>query len=263
MVFDTWFSSALWPFATLGWPDETPDFARFYPAAMIETADDILFFWCARMLMMGLLLTDRLPFKTIFLHGIIRDKHGRKMSKSLGNGIDPLDIIGRYGCDAMRFALADSATPGQDMRIWDEKFQAGQALRTKLWNAARYGLGHLERLGSPALTGPSLAHADDLEMHRRLTEMRQRLLSAYAELRYHETTKMIRAFIFDDLCGFYIEATKARLYDENDETALQTLMWALDETLMLLHPIMPFVTERIAQAYSEGPLIVGSLPTIR
>ncbi len=258
MVFDTWFSSALWPFASLGWPDETPDFKRFFPAAMIETADDILFFWCARMLMMGLLLElDDLPFNTIFLHGIIRDKHGRKMAKSQGNGIDPLEIIDRYGADSMRFALAESATPGQDMRIWDDKFQAGKALRTKLWNAARYCLGHWERLGSPEITFHGLKHADDIEMLKRLWTAHSALTKALDELRYHEAAFLIRQFIFNDLCGWYIEATKSRLYDDNDMAALCTIMFALDRTLKMLHPFMPFVTERIRMAYSQEPLITA------
>ena len=257
-ALDTWFSSALWPFATLGWPEDTEDMRRFYPAAMIETADDILFFWCARMLMMGLLLTDRLPFDTIFLHGLIRDEFGRKMSKSDNNGIDPLDIIDRYGCDSMRFALAEAATPGQDMRMWDDKFQAGKALRTKLWNAARYALGHYDRLGGPLTAFPTSRHYDDLEMVTRLTAAQEGLTEALEGLRYHEAAHIIRKFIFDDLCGWYIEATKSRLYDEDDREAMETLMWALDRTLRMLHPIMPFVTERIRAAYSEAPLITSS-----
>ncbi len=257
-ALDTWFSSALWPFATLGWPEDTEDMRKFYPAAMIETADDILFFWCARMLMMGLLLTDRLPFDTIFLHGLIRDKHGRKMSKSDNNGIDPLDIIDRYGCDSMRFALAEAATPGQDMRMWDDKFQAGKALRTKLWNASRYAIGHWERLGSPLTGFPASRHHDDLEMITRLTAAQEGLTEALEDLRYHEAAHLIRKFIFDDLCGWYIEATKSRLYDEDDPNALETLMWALDRTLRMLHPIMPFVTERIRASYSDTPLISDS-----
>jgi valyl-tRNA synthetase len=255
---DTWFSSALWPFATLGWPDDTEDMRQFYPAAMIETADDILFFWCARMLMMGLLLTDQLPFKTIFLHGLIRDKFGKKMSKSDNNGIDPLDIIDRYGCDSMRFALAEAATPGQDMRMWDDKFQAGKAMRTKLWNAAKYALGHYDRLGRPEMALPSDLHADDAEMIQRAETASGAILGAYGYLRYHEAAHELRRFIFDDLCGWYIEATKSRLYDENDLGALQTMMWALDKACRLAHPIMPFVTERIRGTYSDTPLITDT-----
>ena len=253
---DTWFSSALWPFATLGWPDDTEDMRTFYPAAMIETADDILFFWCARMLMMGLLLTGELPFKTIFLHGIIRDKFGKKMSKSEGNGIDPLDIISRYGCDAMRFALAEGATPGNDMRLYDEKFQAGKALRIKLWNAAKYALGHRDRLSVYA--APKGSHADDLRMMQLATDAKTRIANELTDLRYHIAAEEIRKFIYNDFCGWYIEATKFRLYEENDQDALDTLMWTLDQTLRMIHPFMPFVSERIRMAYSDTPLIGDS-----
>lgn len=255
---DTWFSSALWPFATLGWPEDTEDMRRFYPAAMIETADDILFFWCARMLMMGLLLTDQMPFKTIFLHGLIRDKHGKKMSKSDGNGIDPLEIIDRYGCDSMRFALAEAATPGQDMRLWDEKFQAGKALRTKLWNAARYTLGHWDRMGTPEIAEPTSQHADDLDMLKRLHGASERITECLEGMAYHEAAHELRRFIFEDFCSWYIEATKSRLYDDNDQDALQMIMWTLDRTLRLAHPFMPFATERMRQAYSPVPLITDS-----
>jgi valyl-tRNA synthetase len=251
---DTWFSSALWPFATLGWPKDTPDMRTFYPAAMIETADDILFFWCARMLMMGLLLTDQMAFKTIFLHGLIRDKDGRKMAKSIGNGIDPLDIIEKFGCDAMRFALAEDATPGQDMRMWDEKFQAAKGLRTKIWNASRYAISHWDRIGHGRLAFPS-QHPDDIAIRARLDETIQEMTAMLEGLRYHEAAFTIRQFIFNDLCGTYIEQTKSRLYDENDMAANATLMETLHQTLRLLHPFMPYVTERIRAAYSPDPLI--------
>jgi valyl-tRNA synthetase len=258
MVFDTWFSSALWPFASLGWPEETQDLRDFYPAAMIETADDILFFWCARMLMMGLLLTDQLPFRTIFLHGLIRDKDGEKMSKSEGNGIDPLEIIDRYGCDSMRFALAEAATPGQDMRLWDDRFQAGKAIRTKLWNAARYALGHWERMGRPTITRPETTHEHDRLMIRIVEANAERISGQLDGLSYHEAARKLRSFLFEDLCGWYIENTKHRLYQDQDAMALMTLMWSLDQTLRLFHPFMPFVTERIRGAYSDVPLITDT-----
>lgn len=247
-VFDTWFSSALWPFATLGWPEKTPDLERFYPADMIETADDILFFWCARMLMMGRFLTGQLPFRTIFLHGLIRDEDGNKMSKSLGNGIDPLEIIDRFGCDAMRFALTESATPGQDMRLWDDKFQAGKSLRTKLWNASRYAISHWERMGTPTIGRPDDPQGDDADMLARIDAIIETTTLHLEGLAYHEAAHALRAFIFDDLCGWFIEATKSRLYDENDEAALAMLMYGLDTTLRLIHPMMPFVTQRIGEA---------------
>lgn len=252
---DTWFSSALWPFATLGWPNDTEDMRKFYPASMIETADDILFFWCARMMMMGLLLTDKLPFKSIFLHGLIRDENGVKMSKSEGNGIDPLDIIDQYGCDAMRISLAESATPGQDMRIWDEKFKAGKSVSTKLWNASKYTLSHWNKMGSPDITEARSTNNIDLEMINRTNKARNDITKELETLRYHEAAQRLRNFIFDDFCSWYIEQTKSRLYDERDMEALSTLMWSLDRMLRMAHPFMPFITERIRQAYSSIPLI--------
>ncbi len=254
-VFDTWFSSSLWPFATLGWPHQTDDLEKFYPAAMIETADDILFFWCARMLMMGRFLTGQLPFRTIFLHGLVRDKDGRKMSKSLGNGIDPLEIIDRYGCDAMRFALTEAATPGQDMRMWDERFQAAKALRTKLWNVSKYALNHWDRMGSPPIERPLAPQGEDAVMLARMDTTIAEMAGMLESLTYHEAAHTMRSFIFEELSSRYIEATKSRLYDDNDTEALQTLMWCLDATLRLLHPMMPFVTERIRSAYSSTWLI--------
>lgn len=252
---DTWFSSALWPFATLGWPNDTEDMRRFYPASMIETAEDILFFWCARMAMMGLFLTDQLPFKTIFLHGLIRDENGEKMSKSKGNGIDPLDIIEQYGCDAMRISLAESATPGQDMRIWDDKFKAGKAISIKLWNASKYTLSHWNKMGCPAIKDIKSTNDIDQEMIRRVELARSDITRELDNLRYHEAAQRLRHFIFDDFCSWYIETTKSRLYDDSDLEALNILMWSLDRMLRMAHPFMPFITERIRQAYSTEPLI--------
>lgn len=252
---DTWFSSALWPFATLGWPNDTDDMRKFYPASMIETAEDILFFWCARMMMMGLLLTDQLPFKTIFLHGLIRDENGDKMSKSKGNGIDPLDIIDQYGCDAMRISLAESATPGQDMRMWDEKFKAGKSISTKLWNASKYTLSHWNKMGCPDNIEGGSSNIIDLEMIKRTNQARDDITRELDALRYHEAAQRLRHFIFDDFCSWYIEQTKSRLYDAGDMEALNTLMWSLDRMLRMAHPFMPFITERIRQAYSPTPLI--------
>ena len=249
---DTWFSSALWPFATLGWPDNTEDFQQFYPAAMIETADDILFFWCARMLMMGILLTGRLPFDTIFLHGLIRDKFGKKMSKSDGNGIDPLDIIKKYGCDAMRFALAENAVAGHDMKLSEECFQSAKALRIKLWNAARYTIGHNDRIG---YEDRSSDHADDIKMKNILSDAHTKITKELEDFRYHIAAADIRKLLYNDFCGWYIEATKERLYQQDDKNALATLMFCLEGILHLIHPFMPFVSERIRMSYSDVQLI--------
>lgn len=248
---DTWFSSALWPFATLGWPNDTPDMRKFYPADMIETADDILFFWCARMLMMGLLLTDKMPFQTIYLHGIMRDKQGRKMSKSLGNGIDPLTIIDRYGCDAMRYALAEATQPAQDMKMWDEKFQAGKATATKLWNAARFAEHHLRRIG---ITAMSSTHERDEALLEHLRERQEHIRALYKDLEFSKAAIECRRILFDDFCGSYLEDIKERLYADDAE-ALSALMDGLRILLKLFHPIMPFITESIWGRFFPGMLI--------
>lgn len=249
---DTWFSSALWPFATLGWPDDTGDLRKFYPAAMIETADDILFFWCARMLMMGLLLTGQMPFKLIYLHGIMRDKNGDKMSKSLGNGIDPLTIIDQYGCDAMRFALADATQPGQDMRMWDDKFQAGKAMSTKLWNAAKFALMHRQRMGEPQAQ-PS-TQSRDIALIELLREREGSIRAHYADLEYARAAQLLRHTLFDDYCGSYLEDAKERLRADDPE-ALTTLITGLRTILLMAHPIMPFITEKLWGTFFSGQLI--------
>jgi valyl-tRNA synthetase len=258
-VLDTWFSSALWPFATLGWPDDTADLRKFYPAAMIETADDIIFFWCARMLMMGKLLTGQYPFRKIFLHGLIRDEQGRKFSKSLGNGIDPLDIIDKYGCDAMRFALAEQTRPGIDMPLRDEYFITARNMRTKLWNAAKYTLNHAERMASSGWCAKPLEAED-----KRLLELLRASMTQTAEhlqaLRYADAAIEAKKALYDILCGWYIEATKSRLYDGNDHAAMSTLKEGLRLCLMMLHPFMPYVTEHIWQRFNAFPLITTKWP---
>ena len=249
---DTWFSSALWPFATLGWPHDTPDMKKFYPAEMIETADDILFFWCARMLMMGLLLTDQMPFKTIYLHGIMRDKNGEKMSKSLGNGIDPLDIIDQYGCDAMRFALAEATQPGLDMKMWDDKFQAGKRMATKLWNAAKFAQMHLERISEPA-AHPS-SHPRDIALTGLLRERQGYIKTLYADYQYSKAALECHRLLFDEFCGSYLEDIKERIF-AGDAEALQALLEGLGMMLQMIHPIMPFISESIWQRFFPGMLI--------
>lgn len=249
---DTWFSSALWPFATLGWPDDTDDLRKFYPAEMIETADDILFFWCARMLMMGLLLTGEIPFKTIYLHGIMRDKQGRKMSKSLGNGIDPLTIIDQYGCDAMRFALAEATQPGLDMKMWHEKFQAGKRMSTKLWNAAKFAQIHLERIGQPSQY-PS-KHKRDIALIGLLRARQTYLKELYKDYQYSRAALECHRILFEDFCSGYMEDIKERIF-AGDQEALLTLLEGLRMILLMIHPIMPFISERIWQRFFSGMLI--------
>lgn len=264
MVFDTWFSSALWPFASLGWPNDTADLDRYYPAAQIETADDILFFWCARMLMLGEFLTGTLPFREIWLHGLIRDEQGRKLSKSLGNGKDPLEIIDQYGCDGMRFALLEDTTPGQDIRIQDSRLQAGRAVAVKLWNTARYALSHWERLDRPAFNGTGWlkGHPSDQELAQAAITMARVVGAALEKQEYRVAAWWIRDFLFNQLSSRWITDNKGRLYDENDLDALDTLMWALDLLICVAHPLMPFITERIREAYSNEPLITREWPDL-
>lgn len=251
---DTWFSSSLWPFASLGWPEKTNDYEKFYPAKLIETADDILFFWCARMLMMGELLTGQLPFDTIYLHGIMRDEQGRKMSKSLGNGIDPLDIISQYGCDAMRFALSENSTPGQDMRMWDDKFQSGKSISTKLWNASKFCLSHYSKFSS-AKTTTNIA---DIEFIDSLKLFKSKMAMHYENYEFHLAAQAYRHFLFDEFCGKFLELSKDRLYNDQDPEALFTLMYGLTEILKIGHPIMPFITEYIWQTFNGSQLISES-----
>jgi valyl-tRNA synthetase len=249
-ILDTWFSSSLWTFASLGWPENTNDFSTFYPAAIIETADDILFFWCARMLMMGHILTDKLPFGKIYLHGILRDKNGDKMSKSLGNGMDPLEIIDKYGCDAMRFALIEGSTPGQDSQLHDEKFESAKSLRTKLWNAAKFSLPHF------TLTG-EITHENDIKMMARLEQFRLECQKNISNCDFHLYASALRKFLYNDFSSHYIETSRERLYG-GDESAKKTISLCLDGMLKAFHPMMPFITEEIFYQYSSEMLITSA-----
>lgn len=253
-VFDTWFSSALWPFATLGWPDKTEDLETFYPAALIETADDILFFWCARMLMMGLLIMDKLPFSTIYLHGIIRDANGEKMSKSLGNGIDPLDIMDQYGCDGMRFALAEGATPAQDMSLKEEKLQAGRAAAQKLWSIARFALPRAEK--------GEITHEADLEMISKLKDARMDIGGFLEDLSIHQAAQRLREFMFEDISSEYIGNHHKRIHEgcPSGRAACWILM---DELLRIAHPFMPYCTEAAFSEWAGEQLIGQDWPTRR
>jgi valyl-tRNA synthetase len=258
-VLDTWFSSSLWPFATLGWPQSTPDLERYYPADLIETGADILFFWCARMLMMGLLLTHRLAFRTIYLHGLILDKQGRKMSKSEGNGIDPLTVIRTWGTDALRISLAEDTTPGQDVRFDEERVRAGRALCTKLWNAARFALAHWNAQGRPTVSRPMHAEGDDACMLAEADAAIVEATEALDAMDFRRHALGLRHFLWDRMCSWYLETVKERLRS-GDADALCTLMWTLDIVVHLMHPLAPFITERIHMTYSDQALISSDWP---
>ena len=262
-VLDTWFSSALWPFETLGWPEKTPDLDYFYPTDVLVTGYDIIFFWVARMIFSGCEHTGRTPFHTVLIHGLVRDDKGRKMSKSLGNGIDPLEMIDQYGCDALRMNMVTSNSPGNDMRFYVERCEAMRNFANKLWNASRYVMMNLGENFVPGLP-ENLEIADKWVLSKLNT-----LISEVTEnMEHYElgiAVQKIYDFIWDTYCDWYIELTKARLYSEEadrKQTALQVLVYVLDQTLRLLHPFMPYITEEIWQSLPhEGKaLIVAKWP---
>jgi valyl-tRNA synthetase len=264
-VLDTWFSSALWPFSTLGWPDDTPDLRTFYPTSVLETGYDILFFWVARMIMMGLAMTGDIPFHTVYLHGLIRDEFGRKYSKSLGNALDPTEVIEEYGTDALRFALVTSSTPGLDTKLAPKRVEAARNFANKIWNAARFVLGALASGPAIARERPTLPSAENLTLADRWILSRQHRLTAEVDhlmedYQFGEAGRQIYEFLWGEYCDWYIEIAKARLYGDDlpaKTTTLQTLVYVLERTLRLLHPFMPFVTEAIWQRLPhEGPSIM-------
>lgn len=249
-VLDTWFSSALWPFSTLGWPDNTEDMKRFYPTSLLVTGYDIIPFWVSRMIFSGLEFTDQVPFKDVLIHGLVRDSEGRKMSKSLGNGVDPLEVIEKYGADAMRFMLSTGTTTGQDLRFRWEKVEQARNFANKIWNASRFALMNLGdfNVSEIDLSG-ALGTADRWILHRLNETVREatRLIDNYE---FGETGRILYDFIWDDLCDWYIEFSKLSLYGA-DEQAKQTtksvLAYVLDRTQRLIHPFMPFISEEIWQ----------------
>ena len=254
---DTWFSSALWPFAIHGWSKQTDDLEKFYPADLIETGDDILFFWCARMLMMGKLLTGQLAFKTIFLHGLMRDEKGRKMTKSLGNGIDPLEIITDYGTDGLRFYLAENCSPGMDINLDYQALDSGKRFANKIWQASRFCLGHYCRTGDQQIMA---SHSDDQKLLTELGEIQASITAHLDAYEFKQAAIALRLFIKDRFCDWYIEAAKDRLYAD-DPKALSTLFKAWRAWLIMLHPFMPFITERIWQSFNENMLITTRWPS--
>lgn len=249
-VLDTWFSSALWPFSTLGWPEQTADLERFYPTNVLVTGYDIIYFWVARMIFTGLEFTEQLPFKDVLMHGLVRDPEGIKMSKSLGNGIDPLEVIEQYGADAMRYMLSTSSTPGQDLRFRWERVEQARNFANKIWNASRFALMNLEGIRAEDINlEGKLGTADRWILHRLNDTVQDvtRLIDAYE---FGETGRILYNFIWDDLCDWYIEFAKLSLYGQDAEAKRSTqsvLAYVLDHTLRLLHPFMPFISEEIWQ----------------
>ena len=261
-TLDTWFSSALWPFSTMGWPRNTEDLDYFYPTNTLVTGYDIITFWVSRMIFSGLEYTGKAPFDTVLIHGLVRDAQGRKMSKSLGNGIDPLEIIDKYGADALRFALATGNSPGNDMRFSDEKIEAARNFNNKIWNAARFVLMNLTIEESALPAKDELAVEDKwiLTLYNRLVGEVRTNLDNY-ELGV--ALAKLYDFIWDIFCDWYIELVKPRLAN-GDTVAQNTISWVLSNTLKLLHPFMPFITEEIWQSLPhEGEsIMIADYPTV-
>lgn len=249
-VLDTWFSSALWPFSTLGWPDDTADMKRFYPTDVLVTGYDIIPFWVSRMLFSGLEFTGQVPFKDVLIHGLVRDSEGRKMSKSLGNGVDPQEVIEKYGADAMRYMLSTSSTPGQDLRFRWERVEQARNFANKIWNASRFALMNLEGFAYEDIDlSGELGTADRWILHRLNETVRDvtRLIDSYE---FGETGRLLYNFIWDDLCDWYIEFAKLSLYSTDSaakRTTQSVLAYVLDRTQRLIHPFMPFISEEIWQ----------------
>lgn len=250
-VLDTWFSSGLWPFSTLGWPQQTDDLKYFYPTSVLETGYDILFFWVARMIMLGLECTGQVPFHTVYLHGLMRDEKGEKMSKSKGNTANPLDVVAKYSSDALRFTIVTGSAPGADMKLFEEKIENARNFCNKIWNMTRFVIGNLEAASSISpITSYPLQSLPDRWLLSRLNRLIDDVNRNYARWNFGEGTRAIYDFLWSEFADWYIEAAKNALYGTDDAAKERTraiLVHALDQALRLLHPTMPFVTEETWQ----------------
>ena len=268
-VLDTWFSSALWPFSTMGWPDvETSDYKRYYPTSTLVTGYDILTFWVSRMMFQGLEFTGKRPFKNVLIHGLIRDSQGRKMSKSLGNGVDPMEVIEQYGADALRWFLANGSAPGQDVRYSTDKMDAAWNFINKIWNASRYALMNIGDLTVDQLDITGEKTLADKWILTRLNQVIAKVTELFEKFEFGEAGRLLYRFIWDDFCDWYIEMSKETLAGNDEAAKLTTrsiLVYVLDQTLRLLHPIMPFVTEEIWQSVPHigDSLVVASYPVVQ
>jgi valyl-tRNA synthetase len=264
-VLDTWFSSALWPFSTLGWPDSTDDLKKYYPTDVLVTGYDIITFWVSRMIFSGLEHMEQKPFSTVFIHGLVRDAQGRKMSKSLGNGIDPLEVIKTYGADALRFALATGNSPGNDMRFSDEKIEAARNFANKLWNASRFVRMNLT-IDEVKLPDADKLALEDKWILNEFNALCENVVGALDKFEVGVALGAIYGFTWDIFCDWYIELAKARLNSKDTEENLvcqNVIAYVLDGTLKLLHPFMPFITEEIYQAipHSSESIMISEYPT--
>jgi len=266
-VLDTWFSSALWPFSTLGWPDSTEDLKRYYPTDTLVTGYDIITFWVSRMIFSGFEHMDEKPFSTVFIHGLVRDAQGRKMSKSLGNGIDPLKVIEEYGADALRFALATGNAPGNDMRFSDEKIEAARNFANKLWNASRFLLMNLTEEDGELLKAPleSELAIEDKWILSKFNSLSKTVNDNIESYELGVALAEIYSFTWDTFCDWYIEMAKSRIFEGGAPalTAKRVLVKVLSGILGLLHPYMPFITEEIYQAlpHKFESIMISEYPT--
>ncbi|MDY6892938.1 MAG: valine--tRNA ligase [Chloroflexota bacterium] len=266
-VLDTWFSSALWPHSTLGWPEETEDFKYFYPTTVMETGYDILFFWVARMIMMGLENTGEIPFHKVYLHGLIRDEKGEKMSKSKGNVVDPVQAIEKYGTDALRFAISTGNSPGNDMRLSPHKLEGSRNFTNKLWNAARFVIGNINSEEATIPVETNLV--EDRWILSRLNRLTAEVTELLEQFQLGEAVRRIYDFLWTEYCDWYIEIAKIRLRQDGDGySPMPVLVHVLETTMRLLHPFMPFITEEIWQQVKEsspsanpGSIMIAPYPT--
>ncbi|MCW6663232.1 valine--tRNA ligase [Aerococcaceae bacterium NML190073] len=272
-VLDTWFSSALWPFSTMGWPETTVDFERYFPTSTLVTGYDIIFFWVSRMIFQSLEFTGKRPFNNVLIHGLIRDAEGRKMSKSLGNGIDPMDVIDEYGVDALRWFLANGSAPGQDVRYSTEKLGAAWNFINKIWNISRYILMNNEsltleeaRANVERVVREQAGNVTDRWILHNLNETIAKVTQNFDKFEFGVAGHLLYNFIWDEFADWYVELTKEVLYSDNENEKVITrsvLLYTLDQILRLLHPIMPFVTEEIFGQISEGSIVVAEYPIVR
>ncbi|MEM7070868.1 MAG: valine--tRNA ligase [Pseudomonadota bacterium] len=263
-VLDTWFSSALWPFSTLGWPEQTEYLQKFYPTSVLVTGFDIIFFWVARMMMAGLHFIDLKPFDAVYVHALVRDEHGQKMSKTKGNVIDPLNIVDQYGADALRLTLCALAAPGRDIRLSIERVEGYRNFLTKLWNACRFG--EMNTISASKILPENLALSANQWITQRFKTTLERSNKAIEEYRFHDLASFIYQFLWSDFCDWYVEFCKINLEEnaQNIEETKQTYGFILQNSLRLLHPVAPFITEKLWQdwAQSDTALIVESWPNL-
>jgi valyl-tRNA synthetase len=259
-VLDTWFSSALWPFSTLGWPDKTDELKTFYPTTTMVTGFDILFFWVARMMMMGIHFMGDVPFRDVYIHALVRDAYGKKMSKSKGNVIDPLNVIDQFGTDAFRFTLAALAAQGRDIKLSEERIAGYRHFVNKLWNSARLVLMNLDG-GDPVNRGDLVFSLADRWILSRLHQVSEEVTKALEEYRFNDGASLCYQFVWHEFCDWYLEMAKEGIYSQNGAvkgSTLSVLVTALKAVVKLLHPFMPFVTEEIWQRL---PGVKGSVMT--